>query len=127
MENKIIIAAIVIAVVVICVAVAFAYRKELEKLIKEPKDALKQMVEEWEEFISKDSTKQALKALCRRADRIVGGTGEDRLAFVCGKLYQLVPVSLQFIITTEKLEEIVTLVYEEIKIKLEDGSYVAGE
>jgi len=126
-EQKIIIVAVVVAAVIVISAVVYIYRDKLKKALAEPGQTLLYLAGEWEEFISQDSTRQAIKALCRLADRIVTGDGTDRLAFVCGRLYELVPDYLQTVITIEKLQEIVNIVYEEIKIRLDDGRYVAGE
>ena len=126
-EHKIIIIAVLIAAVIVCGAVVYTYRNKLKKALEQPKETLLYLAQEWEHFISKESTKQTIKALCRLADKIVSGAGSDRLAFVCGRLYELVPDHLQSVITIEKLQEIVNLVYNEIKVRLEDGSHVAGE
>ena len=125
-EQKIIIMAAVAAVVV-CTAVVYVNRKKVEQALRQPKETLLFLMQEWEEFISQDSTKTAIKRLCRLADKLVTGDGADRLAFVCGHLYKMVPDYLQNVITIEKLQEIVNTVYNEIKIRLEDGSYIAGE
>lgn len=126
-EQKIIVIAVVMAVVIVIGAVAYIYRDKLKKAIAQPKETLQYLAQEMEEFFSNDSTQQVIRTLCRLADRIVIGEGTDRLAFVCGRLYEKVPDYLQTVITIEKLQEIVNTVYEEIKVKLEDGSYVAGE
>lgn len=124
-EQKIIIIAVVVAAVIVSGAVAYTYRHKLKKALAEPKETLDFLAQELEEFFSNDSTRRAIKALCRLADRVVLGDGADRLAFVCGRLYELVPDYLQTVITIEKLQEIVNIIYEEIKVKLEDGSHVA--
>ena len=126
-EQKIIITVVVAAAVIICFAVAYTYRHKLQKALAEPKETLAFLAQELEDFFSKETTQQTVKALCRLADRIVTGNGTDRLAFVCGKLYALVPDYLQNVITMEKLQKIVNTVYNEIKVRLEDGSYIAGE
>ena len=126
-EQKIIIIAVVVAAVIVIFSVAFAYREKLKKALAEPGQTLLYLANEWEEFINKESTKRNIKALCRLADQIVIGDGGDRLMFVCGKLYALVPKSLQTVITMDKLVAVVNAIYDEIKIKLEDGSWVAGE
>lgn len=126
-EQKIIIIAVVAAAVIVCSAVVYVYRDKVKKALAEPGQALLYLAQEWEDFINKESTKRNIKALCRLADQIVIGDGGDRLIFVCGKLYALVPKSLQTVITMDKLVAVVNAIYEEIKIKLEDGSWVAGE
>ena len=125
-ENKIVVLAVVAAVVLVCTAVVYANRKKVEQALKQPKETLLFLMQEWEDFISQDSTKQAIKSLCRLADKLVTGDGADRLAFVCGHLYELVPDYLQSVITIEKLQEIVNLIYSEIKVYI-DGHWVAGE
>ena len=125
-EQKIIIFAVVAAALLVVTAVVYVNRKKVERALKQPKETLKYLEARWEQFISKDSTREAIKHLCRLADKLVTGDGTDRLAFVCGHLYQLVPDYLQSIITIEKLQEIVNLVYNEIKVYI-DGHWVAGE
>ena len=125
-EQKIIIVAVVVAAVIVISAVIYVYRDKLKKALAEPGQTLLYLAGEWEDFISLDSTRQAIKALCRLADRIVTGDGGDRLAFVCGRLYELVPDYLQSVITIEKLQEVVNLIYNEIKVYV-DGHWVAGE
>ena len=125
-EQKIIIMAAVATVVVVCTAVVYVNRKKVEQALRQPKETLLFLMQEWEEFISQDSTKTAIKRLCRLADKLVTGDGADRLAFVCGHLYKMVPDYLQNVITIEKLQEIVNLIYSEIKVYI-DGHWVAGE
>ena len=126
-DKRILMIMMIMAMVIAICAVVYYYRKEIKKAVEQPKETLLYLAQEWENFISNDSTRRAIKALCRLADKVVLGEGSDRLAFVCGRLYELVPDYLQTVITIEKLKEIVNLVYEEIKVKLEDGSHVAGE
>ena len=125
-EKKVIIIAAIEIAFIVCGVVAYVYNDKLKKALAEPGQTLLYLAGEWEEFISLDSTRQAIKALCRLADRIVTGDGGDRLAFVCGRLYELVPDYLQSVITIEKLQEVVNLIYNEIKVYV-DGHWVAGE
>lgn len=125
-EQKIIIIAVVAAAIIVCTAVVYVYRDKVKKALAEPGQTLLCLADEWEAFLADEQTRNMIAILCRMADKLVGGTGEDRLAFVCGKLYELVPDWLQPVITIEKLKKAVNLIYDEIKVYI-DGHWVAGE
>ena len=125
-EQKIIIIAVVAAAVIVCSAVVYVYRDKVKKALAEPGQALLYLAQEWEAFLADEQTKNMIAILCRMADKLVAGNGEDRLAFVCGKLYEFVPDYLQRVITIEKLQKAVNLIYDEIKVYV-DGHWVAGE
>ena len=125
-DKMILMLTMVMSAVIAGCGVAYVYRDKVKKALAEPGQALLYLAQEWEDFISKESTKQSIKALCRLADQIVTGDGGDRLLFVCGKLYALVPKSLQTVITIDKLVAVVNAVYDEIKVYI-DGHWVAGE
>lgn len=124
-DKRILVIMMAAAMVIAICAMVYYYRKGIKKAVEQPKETLLYLAQEWEEFISNDSTRRAIKALCRRADKVVLGEGSERLAYVCGKLYELVPDNLQSVITIEKLQEVVNLVYNEIK-EYVDGHWVAG-
>lgn len=125
-NERIIITAVIVAAVIVIGAVVYVYRDKLKKALEQPRGTLEFLKAEMEEFFNQDSTKSVIKALCRLADRVVAGDGGDRLAFVCGKLFELVPDYLQSVITIEKLQEVVNLIYNEIKVYV-GGHWVAGE
>ena len=78
-------------------------------------------------FLSKPETIANIKEMCVWADENIRGTkqGQERLAYVCGKLCQLVPKPLQPFVTAEKLAAVVNAVFDEIKKTLNDGTTVA--
>ena len=78
-------------------------------------------------FLSKPETIAKIKEMCVWADENIRGTkqGQERLAYVCGKLCQLVPKPLQPFVTAEKLAAVVNAVFDEIKKTLQDGTTVA--
>jgi len=102
------------------------YRDKLKKALAEPQQTLLYLAQELEAFFADEHTKYIIGMLCRTAEELVGGSGRERLAYVCGKLYELVPDYLQTVITIEKLQEAVNMVYNEIKVYV-DGHWVAGE
>lgn len=125
-EQKIIVTAVVVAAVMICGVISYVYRDKLKKAIAEPKETALYLAAELQEFMEKESTKEAIKTLCQMAEHIIDSHGGNKLAFVTGKLYAMVPEYLQEIVTVEKLQEIVNAVFEEIKVYV-DGHWVAGD
>ena len=124
MDKRLIIV-LILAVGVVFV-IAYIYRDKLKKALAQPKETLEFLQAELEEFFAKEETKEIIRMLCRAADNLVSGTGQERLAFAVGKLYELIPDYMQSVVTVEKLQKVVTLVYEEIKVYV-DGHWVAGE
>ena len=124
-DKRILVIMMAAAMVIAICGVVYYYRREIKKAMAEPEETAKMLAEELKEFLHSEQTKKTIGALCRLADQLVGGTGRERLAYVCGKLYELVPDNLQGVITIEKLQEIVNLVYNEIK-EYVDGHWVAG-
>lgn len=81
-----------------------------------------------EQFLNRADIIENIKSWCIAADDYIRGSklGQERLAYVCGKLAAVIPQPLQFFITAEKLKEAVNAVFEEIKITLEDGTTAAA-
>ena len=124
-DKRILMIMMIMAMVIAICAVVYYYRREIKKALEQPKETAQLLAAELKEWLAAEQTKKTIGALCRLADRLVGGTGSERLAYVCGKLYELVPDNLQSVITIEKLQEVVNLVYNEIK-EYVDGHWVAG-
>lgn len=125
-EKMVVIMALVMGAVIAGCGVAYVYRDKLKKALAEPKETALYLAAELQNFFEKDSTKQAVKALCQLAEKIIDSHGENKLGFVTGKLYALVPGYLQEVVTVEKLQEVVNAVYDEIKVYV-DGHWVAGD
>lgn len=125
-DKRILIIMMVMAMVIAICGVVYYYRKEIKKALDDPKETAQLLAAELKEWLAAEQTKKTIGTLCRLADQLVGGTGRERLAYVCGKLYELVPDNLQSVITIEKLQEVVNLVYNEIK-EYVDGHWVAGQ
>ena len=124
-DKRILMIMMAAAMVIAICGVVYYYRREIKKALEQPKETAQLLAAELKEWLAAEQTKQTIGALCRLADQLVGGTGRERLAYVCGKLYELVPDNLQSVITIEKLQEVVNLVYNEIK-EYVDGHWVAG-
>ena len=124
MDKRLII--VLILAVGVVFTVAYIYRDKLKKALAQPQETLVFLQAELEEFFASEETKKIIGMLCRAAENLVSGTGEDRLAFAVGKLYEFIPDYLQTVVTVEKLQKVVTLVYEEIKVYV-NGHWVAGE
>lgn len=101
---------IIIGILLAVAAVLFAFHREVEK------------------FLSRPDVVACIKRWCVAADTYIRGSklGQERLAYVCGKLVAIIPAPLHFFITAEKLKAAVNAVFDEIKITLEDGSTIAG-
>ncbi len=125
-EKMVVIMALVMGAVIAGCGVAYVYRDKLKKALAEPKETALFLAAQLQDFFEKDSTKEAVKTLCQLAEHIIDSHGGNKLAFVTGKLYSMVPVYLQEVVTVEKLQEIVNAVYEEIKVYV-DGHWVAGD
>ena len=125
-DKRILMIAVAAAMVIVLGGVVYYYRKGIKKALEQPKETAEFLAAELKEFLHSEQTRKTIGALCRLADQLVGGTGRERLAYVSGKLYELVPDHLQSVITIEKLQEIVNTVYAEIKVYI-DGHWVAGQ
>lgn len=125
-EKMVVIMALVLGGVIAGAVTAYVYRDKVKKALSEPKETALFLAARLQEFFEKDSTKEAVRARCRLAEHIIDSHGGNKLAFVTGKLYSMVPGYLQEVVTVEKLQEIVNAVYEEIKVYV-DGHWVAGD
>ena len=125
-EKMVVIMALVMGAIIAGAGATYVYRDKLKKAIAEPKETALYLAAELQEFFEKENTKKAIKTLCKLADEIIGSHGGNKLAFVVGRVYELVPDYLQEVVTVEKLQEIVNTVYDEIKVYI-DGHWVAGE
>lgn len=102
---------IIIGILIIVIALLIIFKKQVDA------------------FLSHQDVIDSIKKWCVAADTYIRGSklGQERLAYVCGKLVAIMPAPLQFFVTAEKLKAAVNAVFDEIKITLEDGSTVAGE
>lgn len=125
-DKMILMLTMVMGAIIAGAGATYVYRDKLKKAIAEPKETALYLAAELQEFFEKENTKKAIKTLCKLADEIIGSHGGNKLAFVVGRVYELVPDYLQEVVTVEKLQEIVNAVYDEIKVYI-DGHWVAGE
>ena len=97
---------ILIGVLIVLATVCFIFRIQLNK------------------FLSRPETIKAIKNFCVWADDNIRGSdfGQERLSYVIGKLYNLIPKPLQFFITSKELEKAVNAIFDKIKITMSDGT-----
>lgn len=72
-------------------------------------------------FLESSETKSKIAQWCISADTYIRGSkmGQEKLAYVCGKLAEYVPGVFQPFITAQILRQMVNAVFDEIKESLE--------
>lgn len=107
------VAAILLAIGIVCL---YAYKNKAE---------FKKLVRTLETFLSSPAFKETVHGIMRSAEQLIvgDGKGKERLKYVCGAINALLPVYLQPVVTPERLEKFVNLLFEEFS-KEKDGHTV---
>lgn len=114
--NKFIVMAIIAVVAATVGVLVYAKKNKAEA------DKLKQALET---FLQSPAFKETVRKIMRAAEELIvgDGKGKERLKYVCGAINAMLPIYLQPVVTAERLEKFVNLLFTEFS-KEKDGHTV---